>query len=492
MKTLNKKEKRNIIIINVIVSLMLLLFFTKCCPIVPYDADDWIHMGQIRIPLPIWKGWNPTKVLPEVAMSMCGYIGAYVIYPLIGDYILSVTITAALILTALIVVLCICFMWFIHKKFGFSINLSLLFEIFFLVSNYVIFRNRGTSIYMFFAENMNCIFNYTVPGIVNGIAVLYMMSYEEFSKAFNKFTILKKVAFVLLIYIAIFSNVFHSETIAIYCGVILLNGMLKLLKEKRWKVTDYINQYKIYLCILAVWLCALVFEMCGGRAEAVSSGKSLEIILSLRQLYAMIQAIAIPFKIVLGAAMLEIMFSVICKNRISKVLRDLYIFVIVNTVLVTIYVVILGSVVHYVSRVEASWNIWFYVILITMIGVASFVATVPKTKLMLIPALVVWVVLAIYPDGRYKISTLGNTDYATCVNTGKYVMEQIVEADRKGEESVEVHAPIYTDKKLEWAFGGNFGEVVAGTLYNHRVISNKLEVTTISDPGLLDILKVIK
>lgn len=492
MRILSKKEKQNIIIVNVIICLILLLFFTKCCPIVPYDADDWIYMGRVRIPLPIWGGWNPTKVLPEVMMPLCGYIGAYVVYPLVGDYFGAITITAAAILTIFIVTLCICFMWMIHKRFDFSVNLSLGFEVFFLISNYVIFRNRGTSIYMFFAENMNCIFNYTVPGIVNGIAVLYMMSYEKFSEAYSEFSVLKKILFAILVYISVFSNTFHSETIAVYCGVIMLNGLLKQLKENYWKIVDYIKQYKIYLCILVVWLCALLFEMSGGRAEAISSGESLDIVLSAKQLWAMIQAIALPFKIVFGVAVVGILLGLVRKNKVSRNIRNLYVSVVVNAGLVTIYVVILGSVAHYVSRVEASWNIWFYVILITMMGIASFVLHVPKLKLFMLPVLVVWLALAIYPDGKYKISTLGNTDYATCVNTGKYVMEQIVEADKKGEVSVEVHAPIYTDPKLEWAFSGNFAEAVAGTLYNHGVIRNKLQVTTISDSLLLDELKIKK
>lgn len=492
MKTLSKKEKQNIIIVNIVIGILLLFFFTKCCPIVPYDADDWIYMGQIRIPVPMWKGWNPCKVLPEVMMSMCGYIGAYVVYPLVGDYFLSITITAASILTIFIVTLCLCFMWFINRRFRFSINLSLAFEVFFLISNYVIFRNRGTSTYMFFAENMNCIFNYTVPGIVNGIAVLYMMGYEDFAKAYGGFSIVKKIAFIFLIYMAVFSNIFHSETIAIYCGVILLNGLLIQLKEKSWNFKVYVKRYRIYLCIVGIWLCALVFEMSGGRAEVVSSGKQLDFLLSMKQLYAMIQAIAVPFKIVLGLVLIGILLCFLDKKRKIRELQNLYISVIANAGLVTVYVIILGSAVAYVSRVEASWNIWFYVILITMIGVASFVSYVPKTKLFVLPVLLAWFVLAIYPDGRYKISTLGNTDYATCVNTGKYVMEQIVEADQNGEKAVEVHAPIYTDAKLEWAFKGNFAYVVMETLYNHGMIKNKLDVTTISDPLLLDELKVIK
>ena len=138
MKDFTKKEKSNIVIVNIVIALILILFFTKTCPLVPYDADDWIHLGQMRIPLPIWNGWNPSKVLPEVLMPMCGYIGAYVIYPLVGDYIFSITIAAAIILVFHIVMLCLCVMMLVHKRFHFSINLSLVFKILFLIFTFFI------------------------------------------------------------------------------------------------------------------------------------------------------------------------------------------------------------------------------------------------------------------------------------------------------------------------------------------------------------------
>ena len=493
MKSLNKQEKQSILITNIIILGVLLFFFIKSCPIVPYDADDWIHIGQMRIPLPIWNGWNPSKVLPEVLMPMCGYIGAYVVYPIVGDYLYSITITAAVILSLHILILCICFMWFMHKRFQFSINLSLVFEIMFLIFNFAIFRNRGTSRYMFYADNMNCIFNYTIPGIVNAIAVLFMMCYQDFPKVYKNFTTLKKSLFVMLIYFAAFSNIFHSETIAIYCGVILLNGLIRQIKEKKIVIKEYIVKYRIYLIILMTWVCALIFEMSGGRAEKVSSGQSLDFELSLRQLYAMLQAISDPFFIVFVLALGWMVFRVINKKKDEKCKEEcvMYISMIQNTGLLVIYLIILSAAVPYLSRIEASWNLWLYVILITIVGIASFVSCVSRAKIFLVPALFVCLVAAFYPDGRFQMSTLGNTDYATCVNTGNYLIEQIVDADYNGKMSVVVQVPVYSDENYAWAFGEGFGAIVADTLYNHNIIRNKLEVIGNSDQTLFEKLKIV-
>ena len=88
----------------------------------------------------------------------------------------------------------------------------------------------------------------------------------------------------------------------------------------------------------------------------------------------------------------------------------------------------------------------------------------------------------IYPDGRFLMSNLEYSDYATCVNEGKYLIDQIVEADKCGETYAEVHSPMCTDGKLEWAYEDNYAHNVAATLYNHGVIRNKIEVNTIHDP----------
>ena len=481
MKEFTKREKNNILVANIIITLILILFFTKTCPLVPYDADDWIHLGQMRIPLPIWKGWNPAKVLPEVLMPMCGYIGAYVIYPFVGDYVLSITIAAALILTFAIVMLCLCVMWFVRRRFDFSVNMSLAFEILFLILCFAIFRNRGTSRYLFYADNMNCVFNYTVPGIINAISVLFMMSYANFKEAYKNFNTVEKSLFILLIYFSLFSNIFQSGTIAIYVGLMLFNELIRILRVKKFVLKEYIEQNKIYLSILIAWICALVFEMSGGRASAVSNDNGLDFITPIRQMYAMVQALADPFFLVFIVVVIWIIGSSIIKRNTEGYM---YVTVFMNVGVLGVYLYLLSVIIPYFSRIEASWNLWFYLIIIVIIGVAELVFAFPQIKILFIPITFVVLVAAFYPDGRFQMSTLGNTDYTTCVNTGNYVISQIVEADYNGEKSITIEVAEYPDKNYVWAFNEIFGESVANTLYNHNIIKNKIEVVTEVVPEL--------
>ena len=119
-----KNEKAKITIVNLFLTILLLLFFANICPIVPYDKDDWIYLGQMRIPIPMWNGWNPTKILPEVLMPICGYFGARLVYPIVGDYFFAITIVAAIILSTFIVTLCICVLRFLIKRMNLEIKES--------------------------------------------------------------------------------------------------------------------------------------------------------------------------------------------------------------------------------------------------------------------------------------------------------------------------------------------------------------------------------
>lgn len=109
------------------------LFFIKACPLVAFDVDDWITMGNFRLPVPIWKGAEAARVMPEVLMPVAGWIAARVIYPVCGDYTYSVTVISAVILTFLIITMCICLQKFLVIRFRLASNTAVALEIMFLV-----------------------------------------------------------------------------------------------------------------------------------------------------------------------------------------------------------------------------------------------------------------------------------------------------------------------------------------------------------------------
>lgn len=474
--------------VQVGIYLFLLLFFTQICPLVLYDGDDWQNIGWMRLALPVWGSWNPSRVLPETIMPFAGWIAAYVIYPLNGDYFRAITIGCAIIISAAILLLCLCAEHFFRIRFKVSARLALFLEILFLVLQFFLFRTRGTSRYMFQAYDLTCVFNYTLPGILGMCTVLAMLSYEDYAAHFLKLDAFRKGAFLLLLYLSIFSHDYASEVPAILCGTLLIRNFARERKQCREnrKVPDvrvFCRSNSLYLAGLVLWMVSLLFEAGGGRSAHMENGAVIDIGKAFAQLLAMIQALRPVFALCL----ILILVWIVARHRRHRSFPDgggLIRMVLVNLALTTAYLLILSSIVSYMSRIEASWNIWEYLILIVMIGIVRLLQCYPGLKCLMVPALFILMFSTAAPDGRFLISTVNSTDYETCMNTDVYILEQVQTADREGLDSVTITVPSYPDDTRSWIFTNDFGERISQTLYNHGMIRQKLQIEVISDPSL--------
>ena len=77
----------------------LFVFFTQVHPLVIYDGDDWRYIAYTRQALPSWNEWNPSRVFAECFQPLMGYFAAYVLTPILGDYLHAQTAAVALLLS---------------------------------------------------------------------------------------------------------------------------------------------------------------------------------------------------------------------------------------------------------------------------------------------------------------------------------------------------------------------------------------------------------
>lgn len=124
--------KKRIFLINFVIFIFIYVYLTQISPIVPFDGDDWRYIGALRIPLPMWGVWNPTRVLPETLMSVGGYIAAFIVYPISKNYVNSLSITEAFIIALFIIIFLYSYYNLLTKRFHFSEKLSIASEIMFL------------------------------------------------------------------------------------------------------------------------------------------------------------------------------------------------------------------------------------------------------------------------------------------------------------------------------------------------------------------------
>lgn len=491
-KRLSKVNRFLVIITQIIIFLFLVNFFLIQCPVVAYDCDDWLYISLPRIPIPLWGAWNPSKILPETLMPVAGWTAVHLIYPITGNYVHSITIICAIIISLCILFMCICVFYFFNKRLSISVRASICLETLFLILCFAIFRNKPTSRYLFQARDLNCIFNYTIPGVLNMAVVLIMLSYNNFNTTFKKWNIGKKCCFISLIYFTVFSNLFQSVIIAVYAftNIVfdLASSQNHMQNNHNKQISFSLKNHKIDISILILWIIAAIFEKSGGRSGYI--GNEFELSLSFNMLKAMISAVAKPFAILMISAVMFMLIRQI-KNRVTKDVTDSeYIFIfnfsIFSLILITLYLLSLCSNVTYMSRIEGSWAIWIYFVFITTLGIAQLIHAYPQVKIFLPLFVLITSLCTMYPDGKFMNSTADNRDYKTCINIDNFMINQFIKADKSGNTSAQIYIPDYTDTDFSPMLTDTLVQNMNGTLFRHGIIKHEIKVKTVIDGTLND------
>lgn len=479
----SNKEKAVNIAIQAGIVVFLLFFFIKLCPLVAFDCDDWLCLGAYRLPIPHWKEWEPTRIMPGTLMPVAGWMAAHMIYPICGDYVYSVTIISACIVTFLIAVMCICFQKVLIIRGQMPAYTAFICEILFLVSFFAIFRNRGTSQCMFTAADLCCIYYYTMSGVLNAIVVLLLLRLKDATEKFLSWNIIQKTGFCVLVYFALFSNLFHSAITAIYAGVALLFNLYRC----RGSFKEIVRKNIVYLFILIGWGIVLILEVTSGRAEVVGGESSFNLILSVQQLIAIVLGLSKRFMavVLLSAVGTAVLLG---KRRLDGQDEFIRIFamMICNGILLTVFLLLLNSKTAYMSRIDASWGIWFYLIAATVVMVAYIAKSIPLMTKLLPVAIPICVIAAALPDGKFLMSTRENTDYQTCIQLNEYVINHIMEASREGKEEIVIRIPDHSEDLRSLAYNEALGITVADCLYIQGIIESKPDVKTVLDKEMRD------
>lgn len=472
-------KRRFVEIANILVFIGLILFFTKVAPLIIYNCDDWIYLGEIRLPIPLWGSWNPTRVFFETVMPICGRIAAYIVYPVTGDFVVSVTIVSAVLLSALIMAMLVSFYKLMRERFGKNEFQALILEVLFILLFFLIFRTRSESSYMFCAEDLCCVFNYIMSGVLNAIVVLIMARYQHFSEEFKKFKIVHKCAFFLLLYFALLSNLFHSIITISFCVASILFYVLKNAKGEKVFWSELTRKCKIELIIVASWLVVLLFEKSGGRAGDFSTG--LDMVRTFWQLKAIVFAVSIPFILIVAISVLYSVLSIVEKREAGS----LILISVAGLIITFTFLFLLNAKVGYMSRVDATWGIWFYLILICGIVFSEMQSRLNLRTVISVGLVLLLLFLCYYPDGKYMISSSRNRNYELCYKTSSSYEQSIIEADKEGKDTLYIKIPdveVYNGTNL--TFYPGFGDNVSNTLYLNGIIDNLIVVVEQADPSL--------
>lgn len=262
----NGKWKRAAFYAAIFVGLM--LFFVYAHPLYIFDTDDWTYISEPRVAIPEWFSWNPTRILPEILMPFAAQVGLNCIEPLLHDYIQSLAIAFAIVLSAAIVLYLLGMDYLLQKSYKMKHERYIVL-LMMLLWHFLPFCQDGTKCqHMFYADNVTCVFYYTISGLLNaGAALLILAGYrvrKENSAMLNG-------VLLLGVYLCINSNMYQSIILFVtVCAELFIQWICCMRREKQKvfsSVWTTIQKNKVKTGIACVWIVSILLERTGGRAQ---------------------------------------------------------------------------------------------------------------------------------------------------------------------------------------------------------------------------------
>lgn len=471
------------------VFMLIFVFLTRVHPLVVFDGDDWAYLSYTRAPLPKWGDWNPTRVLPETVLPIIGYISAYFVYPILGDYLRAMTYSYAFVIAVMFTVLCCMLHHFLVERLNLPSWQAVLLAGIFIAAHFGLFKSReeGNS-YMLWAPNLICYYYYVVPSLLNAALVLFFISKQDVQQYFFDQPVLNRILIITAVYFAIYSNIFQSLILTVYCGVQLI---LKFIDYKNFKgyILNFLKDNSVYLGIIFFWLLGCIFEVNGGRSAALGKQHGLLLQQAFFSFVRLVKEINHAYLMFL---LLSVIFAGIVWYRSqgdNSAIADNFSSALwlcgLSGVLVTIGLLLVSAKAApvYAGAISAMYGVFFYVLLFVII---TFVYILENTNLMqyLLPLIAACLLMSTLSSDRVlRESNMGNHAPSSCAAVSKNLIRQIKAADQKGLKKMTLVVP-KGDNNDNWPHPKYMGSNIARTLYAHGQIDHKIEIKIRPDMAL--------
>ena len=469
------------------------VWFSRIHPLIIYDADDWSYIAYVRTATPIWGDWNPAKVFPEVVMPFFCSIILHVVTPIVGDFITGYTVGHALIVSAFITAYAWCFAGLIKRTFAHCRLTADLITVLFLVLHFLVLRSRDwNNLYLFHCVDLNCYYNYLIPGLLNACLVMWMIHNPGYDRFEREGTSLQKGLFWLVIYLAVFSNLVVSGILAAFAGSRILLDLIRSRKDFHFRACVTRNQ--VPLMILVFWFISAVFELSGGRAASASSESFFtNVIYSLYFLKDIL--LHECSRIFWGFTVITILLCVILflrskgKDAEDKIFLQLFSVLMIAATAVAVYSVLLCAMVNpgTIYRSEYLLSMFIYGLAIVLSGLAYILKKQPKL-LVLLPAVTLFLASAVNTHGNtFQESLMSDYEPAVCADISRDIVEQFLAAEAAGAEEVVIHVPVHVadpETQDNWPHSLFLLPRIGNALYEQGILSRELNVTYVADPAV--------
>ena len=500
-----KRKKRLYLLFVLCVGIGLFIFFAIEHPLYIYDTDDWTYISFSRHAWPSIRQFNPAKVLPETLMPITAQIGVSMIMPFTGDYILSMAYAFSICLVIFTVAYILQMGKAVSFITGIGNRLSILIMGIFLLYHFLPYNHGdGVTKYLLQGGSVNCTYNYLIPGLLNATLVLYLMRSGSLGLSNGEAEVggcwdkhLRTGLFILICYLALNSNMFHSIILSSFAGAHIILSFVPFLKRNgdkkggKNKLYNYINQNKLWLAIDVAWIIVLIFESRGSRA-AKETGSLLELPIgeTFKQFTASVSSMNIFFLItIIGFIAAGVILAVYkCKTAVShsetkincsaNTYLEMMLLMLASFLITFVYLILLCAKVSplYMSNniVEISWIFWFMTSGFLSLG---YVLSNASKTVLILPVFLYVLACEVIVDGG--IYAENNTAYLTA-DTVKALddnlIRQVKEAEDAGLTDVVVKIPLHPSQ--EWPMNTSYGGGrIATTLYKHGITRSLMNIT---------------
>lgn len=464
-----------------------LLFFEKAHPLVILDADDWTYISQSRIALPSVRFWNPARILPELLMPWAAGLGV-LLFSRLG-YIPAITAMNGLVLSLFITLYIRAFFRLLTDRLRLTPGRAAPLALLFLLLHFSLFRTAPSqNTYLFWSKDVTCVYYYVIPGLLNCSLVMLLVRTGLHRRFWEKKELWKKSLLLPAVYLAVFSNLFESAILACWCGLELLNALLRLGK-KRLAPRDFWREQSFSLVLVLLWLLSALFEGLGGRGSIPSSlsfGAALGE--SVRQGAGFFGGIyLLVWMLILGAGAL-LLLTVLRKKpgeEQRQPLRELLLPLLLMGLLLLLFELLLCARVDpsYARRSDVMFGVCFALLALT--GLALGLLLKRWERLLLLLPLVL---LILYSATDTRSRTFRDSNEMLlpaelCTELDQTLVDQVLEAQARGESRVTLHVPDYGGGD-NWPHALYLGDRMAASLFKHGLTRELMQIEILPDPAL--------
>ena len=450
------------------------IFFAEVHPIIPFDADDWINMSFNRKAVPSLNYWNPTKVFPECFQPLVGLFAAYVVSPLVGDYLNALVYSHAITVSLFIILYLISLQKLLKSIFAFHNLTCYAIIIIFILFHFLILRtSRTDNDYLFFSPDANCYYHYIIPNLLCASLVLWFM-HNDITKKYEGW---KSGILLLAVYLALCSNLFSTIIFVAYIGSCLfLKFCYQNKMEKGW-LGSFFKKNVVYIVIIFFWVFIQLFEANGPRALYANMETSLLSSTIDAAKYFVLLLFNYQFIVISSLFIgLSLFYASIKRDDdwrpIGKKFRVLFLALFINLV----YLILLCSRVDplYIQKGQVIFSYSFFLLLIVIMCIA-YLCSKNRFVRAIIPLLAFIIFFEINTKGKVfrdvQYEFIDNPK--SCMELNRVLLDKIISADQAHQDSIVITVPDFGNWD-NWPLTNNCS-YVGLVLYKHNVISRPIK-----------------